>query len=79
MNGITRKKRTGEDRTERREEEKERQMEGTGKDEAAVCAKNYNLLHTASRSPKNAPSHVPFTHPLNLPPLCQAQLFAVPR
>ena len=35
-----------------------------------MCAKNYNLLRTASRSPKNAPSLVPSTHPLNLPPLC---------
>lgn len=49
-------------------------MEGKG--EATVCAKNYNLLHTASRSPKNAPSLlVPSTHPLNLPPLCQARTF----
>lgn len=54
----------------------EREREREGKGEATVCAKNYNLLHTASRSPKNAPSLlVPSTHPLNLPPLCQARTF----
>lgn len=56
----------------------EEARETEGKGEATVCAKNYNLLHTASRSPKNAPSLVPSTHPLNLPPLCQAELFAAP-